>query len=194
MCINDEIDIKIGEFKDGVLNGKGLKNAVDKDIYFIGEFKDGSYEEGVTITEEGNVFIGKQENLHLEGYCATIVKVSEINKDGWTTEIGEFKDGWLSEGVYLNSRGDNVFETAYIGKFSDDDLEGERIIEDGSRAIGDFKGGNLHGKAVLVQPEGDVMVAGYENGVLKGKLLIYTPDEPDEWKEVDAEKDVFDKK
>ena len=176
----------LGEIKDNIPNGKGIKYYSNGNIQYEGDFKDGKFEgNGKFYYDDGDYFIGeykyglrngkgkkylKNGNLCFEGEYIN-GKAEGYGKDIWEDGeyyIGQYKNGIMNgKGIYYYSNGKIKYEGEYVnGKYEGN---GKYIWEDGIYYIGQEKNGLMHGKGTLYYSNGNIKYEGdFINDVYEG--------------------------
>jgi hypothetical protein len=146
----------IGEFKSGMLNGKGIFKFNDG-RKFEGEYKEGKRNgKGIFIGANGDKFQGeyKDDNRNGKGI------LNYANGDKFE---GEYKEGMRNgKGTYTSRDGSSVFK----GEYKNDMRNGQGFQKssDGSTYDGPYKDNERHGKGVVKNPAGLKMTVIYEEG------------------------------
>jgi len=124
-----EVNDNWGWFEDG---------NKDKDAKYIGEFKDGFFED-------------RQPNGQ-----------GTITYPNGRKYVGEWKDGFPNgQGTITYPNGNK-----YVGGLKDGEKNGQGTFtfSDGERYVGKFKDGKYHGQGTVTSPDGLKYVGGYKDG------------------------------
>ena len=166
---------KKGEFKKGILEGKGEQTDEFGNKY-IGGFQNGIFHgEGTYEYESGSVLtctyvLGK----------ATGPGVLKSD-DGRRIWKGNFIDSVLEgEGEFTvlkdpEGTPDNKILYSYKGNYSNDEITGEgvEILENGDKYTGTFKEGEHHGKGILeIKENGDIFSGTFVEGDMHGQCVV----------------------
>ena len=120
----------IGEFKDNIPNGKGIKYYSDGKILYEGDFVHGLFEgNGKYIWEDGNYYIGEWKNGLRNG-----------------------------KGTIYNPHGDIIYEGDYVNEIYEGN--GKYFCENGEYYIGQWKNGLKNGKGTLYYKNGKIKYEG----------------------------------
>ena len=118
--VHENGEYYIGEFQNGLRNGKGTIYYKDGKIYYEGDFVNGNGEgNGKIIYEDGSYYIGQFKNDE-EG------QGKSFNEDG-SYFIGQFKNGYrFGEGKKYDKEGKFICDQKYnIGECIDERELGE---------------------------------------------------------------------
>ena len=184
--IYDDGKYYIGEFKNEIPNGKGIKYYKNGNILYDGNFINGKFEEsGKYIWENGEYYIGQFKNGLRNGKGIEYYEDGSIEYDGdWINdkfegngkyiyESGEYYVGQFKNGL-SNGKGIEYYENGdikYEGDFVNDKYEGngKYIWENGIYYIGQYKNGLSHGKGTMYSSNGDIKYKGdWVNGKQEG--------------------------
>ena len=167
----------IGEFKNDIPNGKGIKYYPNDNILYDGNFVNGKFEgSGKYYYNDGKYFIGQYKNGLINGKGIKYYKNGKILYEGdfindkyegngkyvWENGvcyIGQFKNGLRNgKGIEYYSNGNIKYE----GDWINDKYEGsgKYIWENGKYYIGQHKNGFKHGKGILYYPNGNIKYEG----------------------------------
>jgi len=138
----------IGEFKDNIPNGKGIKYYLNGNILYEGDFINGKFE-------------GKGKYIYDNGYYF----------------IGEYKNGIRNgKGIKYYPNGKILYECEFIDGKAEGN--GKFIYEDGSSYIGQYKNNFRNGKGIFYYPNGKINYEGdWSNGRKDGfGKFIYEDD------------------
>ena len=182
---NDEY--YIGQFKNGLKNGKGIEYYPNGNIKYDGEFVDDKFEgDGKYIYKNGESYSGKFKNGFLHGKGIYYYENGKICYEGdfindkyegngrYNFINGEYYIGqWKNDkkngkGKYYYKNGDICYE----GDFIDDKFEGngKYYYDNGEYYIGEFKNGLKNGKGILYYKNGNVKYKGiFINNKFEGK-------------------------
>eukprot|EP00942_MAST-04A_sp_MAST-4A-sp1_P003467 g3467.t1 len=137
-CTTTDGDVYVGEYKNGIRDGKGTYTYGSGSVY-VGDFKDGkSHGKGTYTYDSGHVYVGefKDDKRHGKGTCT--------HPDG-TVYVGEYIGGKMhGKGTYTYASG-NVYD----GDFKDGMMHGKGTMTyaDGGVYVGEYK----DGKRVMVR-------------------------------------------
>ena len=182
---NDEY--YIGQFKNGLKNGKGIEYYPNGNIKYDGEFVDDKYEgNGKYIYKNGESYRGKFKNGFLHGKGVYYYENGKICYEGdfindkyegngrYNYTNGEYYIGqWKND--KKNGRGKYYYKNGnlcYEGDFIDDNFEGngKYYYENGEYYIGEFKNDLKNGKGILYYKNGNVKYDGsFINNKFEGK-------------------------
>lgn len=156
--------IYLGEFKEGLFEGKGTLKWRNGEEY-SGDFKAGlQHGRGVRTHVTGDVYEGEYQ----EGYESGSGKFTYRNGDHYE---GGFKMGMLhGKGLYTNSRGD-----FYSGNFVENDLSGHGKFKNslsGDTYEGEFKDWLFDGKGVAVFKRGNRYSGRFKEGAPDGNMVV----------------------
>jgi len=165
-------DKYIGEFINGIKNGKGIlhynKNNECERSRYKGDFKDGKLEgKGILFWNNGDRYEGDFKNDKAEGKGIYYF----VNGDRYE---GDSKDGESDgKGIYYYKNGDR-----YEGDFKYDKSEGKGIFFwiNGDIYKGDFKKGKKEGKGILYFNDGDIYDGEFKDNKIEGKGIYYYND------------------
>jgi len=147
-----------GEFKDGTLNGRGIKVVQGK--VYEGEFKEGKLQGQGKITHpDGTLEEGEFKNDNFNGYGKVTAS------DGKVTAEGKYENGGLQQGELVWK------DRIYKGTFENDNLKGPGMVihPDGRIDEGEFENDLLHGYGKITR-DGKITVEGqWEHGALQGR-------------------------
>ena len=181
--IYDDDKYYIGEFKDNIPNGKGIKYYKYGNILYDGNFNNGIFEgNGKYIWENGEYYVGQFKNGLRHG------KGTEYYSNGKTMYEGDYVNNKLEgNGKYIWEKGDyyigqfknglkhgkgtlyySTGNILYEGDWVNNKPEGNGIynLEKGEYYIGKFKNGLRHGKGTEYYSNGNVL---YEGDWVNGK-------------------------
>ena len=157
-------DKYIGEFTNGLKNGKGTYYWNDGDKY-VGEYKNGKKDgKGIFYFKNGDRYEGEYKNDKRDGEC--IYYFIKGNK-----YIGGFKNGLFEgKGTMIYYDGDR-----YEGEYKNDKKNGKGIYyyNDGERYEGDFKNGKKEGKCIYYYKNGARYEGEFKDGKKEGKGIYY---------------------
>ena len=126
----DDDKYYIGEFKNNLPNGKGIKYYSNGNILFEGNFINGKFDgNGKYYYDDGNYFIGEYKNGLRNGRGTEYYRNGKI----------------MYEGDFINNKMEG---------------NGKYILEDGEYYIGQWKNGSPHGKGTLYYSNGKIMCEG----------------------------------
>ena len=167
----------IGEFKNNIPNGKGIKYYSNGNILYDGYFINGKFEgKGKYIYDDGDYFTGEYKDGLRNGKGIVYFKNGKILFEG--EFINDKKEGkgkyFNSNGTYFigeykndlkNGEGKEYYSNGkikYEGEFFNDIYEGngKYITEDGHFYKGQFKNGLFHGKGKEYYPNGNIKYDG----------------------------------
>jgi hypothetical protein len=137
-----------GEFKNGILNGKGKLYTMHKaflcstktKLQFEGVFKDGFFYKGMCVYNGNKIYVGEFKNNLEHGH-------GKLNYPSGNKYEGEFEDGHRTKGRWYYKNG-HVFE----GEFNENGYmhgAGEIHYINGDILKGNWKDGNRNGKQIL---------------------------------------------
>jgi len=167
----------IGQFKNNLPNGKGIKNYKNGNILYEGEFINGKFEgNGKIIWEDGEYYIGQLKNSLRNGKGADYYSNGNIKYEGdfvndkyegngkyiWEVGlyyIGQWKNSLRNgKGTMYYSNGNIMYEGDFInGKFQGN---GKYIWEDGKYYIGQWKNDYRNGKGTYYYSNGNIKYKG----------------------------------
>ena len=154
----------IGEFSEGIKNGKG--KYIDAKQVIMGEFIDGRVFGFAVITdfEKGVITKGNYVNGKLEKFGT----IEALN--GQYSYAGGFLGG-----VYEGLGEQGIRGSVYLGGFERGKRNGVGIFreEDGSRYIGNWVEGVKHGFGLQKETSGELYQGGFRNGQKIGLARIY---------------------
>jgi hypothetical protein len=174
----------LGEFKNNLPNGKGVKYYSNGNIQYEGHFRNGKYEgKGKFILEDGSYYIGQFKNGLRNGKGIKYYSNGNIMLEGdwidgeikgngkfiWedgSYYIGQFKNGLRNgKGTTYYSNGNIQYEGDWIdGKMNGN---GKFIWKSGSYYIGQWKNGLMNGKGTIYYSNGNIM---FEGDWIDGKI------------------------
>ena len=173
----------IGETKNNVPNGKGIKYYKNGNIFYKGDFINGKPEgNGKVIYEDGVYYIGQFKNGLRSGKGILYYHNGNIMYDGdWVDNkpegdgkdiyengcyyIGQFKNGLRNgKGTLYYSNGNIKYEGDWVNNKSEGN--GKDIYVNNYYYIGQFKNGLRNGKGTYYYSKGNIM---YEGDWVKGK-------------------------
>ena len=167
----------IGEFKNNIPNGKGIKYYKNGNILYEGDWVDGKPEgNGKFNREDGNYYIGQFKKGLRNGKGTQFYPNGNIKYEGdyvndeyegngkyiWEDceyFIGQWKNGLRNgKGIIYYPNG----KIKYEGDFVNDKREGygKYIYENGEYYIGQWKNGKIHGKGILYYLNGNIRYEG----------------------------------
>ena len=166
----DDGQYYIGEWKNGLRNGKGVQYYKNGDIEYEGDFVNDKYEgNGKYIWEDGSYYIGEWKN----GLCNG--KGTEYNKNGDIVYEGDFiNDKHEGNGKLIFPDG-----RYYIGEFKKGKFDGKGVIHYKNGDIeyeGDFVDNNYEGIGKYYYESGEYYIGEYKNDKCQGKGKIYYKD------------------
>jgi len=167
----------LGEYKNNIPNGKGIKYNKNGIKLYEGDFINGKFEGyGTYIRDDGLKYIGQWKNGLSHGKGTMYYPDGNIKYEGdWANNkydgfgkefqknglyyIGQFKNG------KLNGKATEYYPNGkikYEGYWVNDKLEGNGIYkwEDGYYYIGQFKNSLKNGKGIMYYPNGSVEYEG----------------------------------
>ena len=174
----------IGEFKDNIPNGKGIKYYPNGNILYEGDFINGKFEgNGKYYYDNGDYYIGKYKNGLRNG------KGIKYYKNGKILFNGEYINGkaegngkcFWEDGEYCichwkngirNGRGIEYYSNGnikYDGEYANDKYEGngKYIWSNGEYYIGQWKISTINGKGTVYYSDGNIK---YEGEWIDGKF------------------------
>ena len=175
--IYDDSQYYVGEYKNNIPNGKGVKYNKKGIIIYEGNFINGKFEGyGKYISEDGFKYIGQWKNGLFHGKGTKYYPDGNIRYEGdWINNkyegigkefqknglyyIGQFKNG------KLNGKATEYYpngEIKYEGDWINNKYEGNGtyLWEDGYYYIGQLKNGLKNGKGTMYYPDGSVEYEG----------------------------------
>ena len=151
-----------------IYKGKEIKDSGK----YVGEFKNGLRDgKGIFYTDDGSVYDGEYKNDIREGKGINYFNTGEFKGEKYE---GDFKNNtWNGKGVYYWNDGDR-----YEGDFKDGKSEGKGIMyyADGDRYEGDFKNGKSEGKGVYYYVNGDREMGDFRDDKIIGMSVYLTKD------------------
>lgn len=178
-----------GEFKGGLLNGRGLYYYRNGDRY-EGEFRnDMKCGLGVFFYSNGDRYTGEFRNDMKEGRGSLVFHNGE-------KYVGDFRNDTMSgkgtmvylngnkyagdfNGALKNGNGILCFHNGdiYKGEFRDDLRNGKGIyfFVDGAKYVGEFKGDKRHGHGRYIYPGGEEYVGEFKDGKKNGEGACIYP-------------------
>ena len=167
----------LGEFKNHLPNGKGIKYYSNGNINYEGDFINGIFEgEGKYIYDDSDYFIGQYKNSLRNGKGILYYKNGNImnnceyangKAEGYGKYIyengkyyiGQWKTGLChGKGILYYPNGNIMYEGDFINNKRGGN--GKYIWEDGSYYIGQWKTGYCHGKGRLYYHNGNIKYQG----------------------------------
>ncbi|MCH5252219.1 MAG: TIR domain-containing protein [Lachnospiraceae bacterium] len=180
-----------GEWKEGKLEGKGIRYWSESGDRYEGEFKDYKRNgQGIWYYSNGNRYEGEYKNDKKNGQGIYYWEESgeryegewkDGKRDGQGTHYysdgsrykGEFKDGKLNgHGTYYISNGH-----CYEGEFKDNKINGQGSYYDsnGFRTYeGEWKDGKKNGQGIWYSPNGDRYEGEFKDGMRHGEGTWYS--------------------
>jgi len=175
--IYDDGKYYIGDIKNNIPNGKGIKYLKNGNILYEGDFINGKFEGyGKFICESGAYYIGQWKNglshgkgtmyysngnIKLEGYWVNNKLEGNgkyISKEGHYY-IGHYKNGFRNgKGIEYYPNGSIKYEGDWVNDVPEGN--GAFIWQDGFYYIGQFKNGFRNGKGTMYYPNGSVEYEG----------------------------------
>ncbi|MDD4869647.1 MAG: hypothetical protein PHR77_03735 [Kiritimatiellae bacterium] len=178
-----------GEFKGGLLNGKGTYYYRNNDKY-EGEFKnDMKSGLGIYYYNNGDRYTGEFRNDMKEGKGSFVFRngekyVGDFKNDTITGKgtmiyingnkyAGDFKNGLKNGNGILSFRNNDI----YKGEFRDDLRTGKGIyfFADGTKYIGEFKNDKREGQGRYIYPGGEEYVGEFKEGRKNGEGICIYP-------------------
>ena len=157
----------IGDLKNKMPNGKGIKYYYNGNILYEGDFIDGKFDgNGKYIYEDGDYFIGQYKNGLRSGNGKIYYKNGNI----------------MSEGFYINNKregkGKYIYEDGeyYIGEYKNNikNGKGKEYYANGNiRYEGDFINDNKEGSGKYIYENGKYYIGQWKNNVKHGKGKHY---------------------
>ena len=157
----------IGEYKDNLPNGKGIKYYPNGNILYEGVFINGKFDgKGKYYYDDGDYFIGEYKNGLRNGKGIVYYKNGNL----------------LFEGEYVNDEregnGKYIWEDGeyYIGQFKNGVANGKGIIyySNGNiRYEGDWIIGKKEGYGKLILKNGEYYIGQFKNDLANGKGILY---------------------
>ena len=167
--IYDDGKYYIGEYKNNIPNGKGIKYYKNGKILYDGNFINGKFEgNGKYIWEYGTYYIGQWKNGLRHGKGTDYYSDGKIMYEGdWVNNKreGNGKLIW-KDGAY------------YIGQFKNGLRIGKGTIyySNGDKYEGDFVNGKREGNGKYIWKDGGYYIGQYKNGLKNGKGTDYYSD------------------
>ena len=181
-------DRYIGDFKDGVPDGKGLHYYRTGEKY-EGYFKKGVREgKGVYYYKNGDRYEGDFKNNRIEGkgilyhingdkYEGEFKNDKPEGKGKTTMSNGDWYEGFHKNGI-PEGKGIAHYSNGerYEGDFKKGRSEGKGkyYFNNGDRYEGEFKDDMMNGKGRLYHKNGDVYEGEFKNGLLEGKGIMHS--------------------
>ena len=175
--IYDDGKYYIGEVKNNLPNGKGIKYYKNGNIMYEGNFNNGKFNgNGKIILESGKYYIGQFKNGLPNGkgtlyysngnimYEGDVVNNKPEGNGKFICEDGEYYIGQFKNEL-PNGKGTLYYSNGkikYEGDFINDkpDGNGKYILENGKYYIGEFKNGLKNGKGTYYHSNGNLIYEG----------------------------------
>ena len=138
----------IGEFKNNIPNGKGIKYYSNGNILYEGDFINGKFEgNGKYFYDDGDYFIGQYKNGLRNG-----------------------------KGIVYYSNGNIKFECNFINGKAEG--IGKKILDDGDYFIGQYKNDLKNGKGIIYNKNGNIILEGnFINNEMMGMCKCILPND-----------------
>ena len=165
----------LGQFKNNLPNGKGIKYNSNGNIMYEGDFINGKYEgNGKCIFENGQYYIGQWKNGLKNGKGTLYYKNGDVLYEGdfvndaaegngiSLVPDGEYYIGQMKKGL-RNGKGIEYYANGnirYEGDFVNNRYEGhgKNILRNGDYYIGQWKNGVRNGKGILYYKNGNIIL------------------------------------
>jgi len=157
----------IGEFRNNIPNGKGIKYYSNGNILYEGYFINGKFEgNGKYIYDDGRYYIGQYKNGLRNGIGKIYYKNGNIQFEG-----NFINDEYEGNGKYIWEDGEY-----YIGQYKNGLRNGKGIYYYSNRKIkyeGDFINGKFEGNGKYIWEDGEYYIGQYKNDLRNGKGIEY---------------------
>ena len=157
----------LGEFKNNLPNGKGVKYYSNGNIQYEGHIMNGKYEgKGKFIWEDGRYYIGQWKNHLPNGKGTKYYSNGNINIEGY----------WIDGKINGNGKFIHEDGSYYIGQFKNDLPNGKGIVYYKNGNIlyeGDFINDKREGNGKIFDKDGNYFIGQFKKDLRNGKGKVY---------------------